>query len=65
MFVLLLIPEKKGCNLEQLDELFAKKVPTWKFDSYVTEHVAVDAEKGSGRFDRELGKRQGLMVEQP
>ena len=39
------LPETKGRSLEQLDEMFAKKVPTRKFAGFVTEHVPVDAER--------------------
>jgi SP family sugar:H+ symporter-like MFS transporter len=44
-FVFFFVPETKGRSLEQLDELFAKRVPTLEFKSFVTEHIAIDAEK--------------------
>lgn len=30
------MPELKGRTLEEIDELFSKKVPAWKFKSYRT-----------------------------
>jgi len=45
LFCFFFVPETKGRSLEQLDELFEKRVPTWKFSSYVTEHSVVDADK--------------------
>jgi SP family sugar:H+ symporter-like MFS transporter len=45
LWVFFFVPETKGRSLEQLDELFGKRVPTWKFSSYVTEHHIVDADK--------------------
>jgi SP family sugar:H+ symporter-like MFS transporter len=44
-WVFFFIPETKGRSLEQLDELFEKRVPTWKFSGYATEHHVVDADK--------------------
>lgn len=41
VYVFFFVPESRGRSLEQLNELFAKKVPTMKFKSFVTEHVAV------------------------
>jgi len=45
VWVIFCVPETKGRSLEQLDELFQKRVPTWKFEGYVTEHQLVDAEE--------------------
>ncbi|KAI1626148.1 general substrate transporter [Exophiala viscosa] len=45
LWIFFFVPETKGRSLEQLDELFENRVPTWKFSQYVTEHVAVDAER--------------------
>ncbi len=45
LWVFFFFPETKGRSLEQLDEIFGKKVLTWKFSSYVTEHHNVDADK--------------------
>ncbi|KUI59800.1 General alpha-glucoside permease [Cytospora mali] len=36
IFFLLCMPELKGRTLEEIDELFAKKVPAWKFKNYKT-----------------------------
>ena len=44
-FVFFFVPETKGRSLEQLDEMFAKRVPTLKFKGFVTEHVPIDAER--------------------
>ncbi|TVY67545.1 Maltose permease MAL31 [Lachnellula suecica] len=45
VWVYFFVPETKSRSLEQLDELFQKRVPTWKFPAYVTEHQLVDADK--------------------
>ena len=34
------IPELKGRSLEEIDELFAKRVPAWKFKSFQTTLLA-------------------------
>jgi MFS transporter, SP family, sugar:H+ symporter len=44
IWIFFFIPETKGRSLEQLDELFEKRVPTWKFPSYETRHHIVDAD---------------------
>lgn len=36
VWCLFTLPETKGRNLEELDELFEKKISTWKFRSYKT-----------------------------
>ena len=46
-WVFFFVPETKSRSLEQLDELFEKRVPTWKFASYVTDHQLVDVSKES------------------
>jgi SP family sugar:H+ symporter-like MFS transporter len=53
LWVFFFVPETKGRSLEQLDELFEKRVPTWKFARYVTEHHIVDADKV---FEDQIGK---------
>jgi SP family sugar:H+ symporter-like MFS transporter len=45
VWIFLFVPETKGRSLEQLDELFEKRVSTRQFSSYVTERQAVDADK--------------------
>ena len=50
-------PETRGRSLEQLDELFENKVPTWKFSKYVTEFKPDATELGAGS-----GVEKGEMV---
>jgi hypothetical protein len=63
VFVFLFVPETKGRSLEQLDEMFAKKVPTRKFREFVTEHVPVDAEKHPSNVGDDSGKAEHVVVE--
>jgi MFS transporter, SP family, sugar:H+ symporter len=63
VFVFFFVPETKSRSLEQLDELFAKRVPTWEFKNFVTEHIAVDAEKDPALVLSELGKKDQVAVE--
>jgi MFS transporter, SP family, sugar:H+ symporter len=44
IWVFFFVPETRGRSLEQLDELFAKKVPTWKFSKQTTDIQSADAE---------------------
>jgi MFS transporter, SP family, sugar:H+ symporter len=63
VYVFFFVPETRGRSLEQLDELFAKRVPTLKFKGFVTEHVAVDAEKDPTLVLSEMGKA-GPVIEE-
>ncbi|EMC94423.1 hypothetical protein BAUCODRAFT_35650 [Baudoinia panamericana UAMH 10762] len=45
VWVALFLPEMKGRSLEELDELFAKKVPTFRFGAYKLEGGEVVTEK--------------------
>jgi SP family sugar:H+ symporter-like MFS transporter len=54
VWVFVVFPETRGRSLEQLDELFENKVPTWKFSKYVTEFKPDATELGAGSgFERE------------
>lgn len=44
VFVFFFVPETRGRGLEQLDELFEKKVPAWKFAGYITDLQQADAD---------------------
>jgi MFS family permease len=44
LFVFFFVPETRGRGLEQLDELFEKRVPAWKFSAYVTDLQQADAD---------------------
>ncbi|KAK3899805.1 general substrate transporter [Staphylotrichum tortipilum] len=44
VFVFFFVPETRGRSLEQLDELFSKRVPARKFKAYVTDLQQVDAD---------------------
>lgn len=61
IWVFFCVPETRGRSLEQLDELFTKKVPTLKFSKYVTELYSADTE---GKSAAEVEKvEQGLEFE--
>jgi SP family sugar:H+ symporter-like MFS transporter len=53
LWVFLFVPETRGRSLEQLDELFAKKVPTLKFAKYETDLKQVHTKIGSITADDE------------
>lgn len=36
------MPELKGCNLEEIDQLFDANIPAWKFASYKTTGLSHD-----------------------
>ncbi|KAF4637543.1 hypothetical protein G7Y89_g530 [Cudoniella acicularis] len=55
LWIFFFVPETKGRSLEQLDELFQKGVPTWKFEGYVTDHQLVDA-AADKEVEGEIGK---------
>ncbi|KAF5012993.1 hypothetical protein FDECE_976 [Fusarium decemcellulare] len=44
IFTFLFIPETRGRSLEQLDELFEKRLPAWRFRSYVTDLQQADTD---------------------
>ncbi|RSL54637.1 hypothetical protein CEP54_009797 [Fusarium duplospermum] len=44
VFTFFFIPETRGRSLEQLDELFEKKLAAWKFQSYVTDLQQFDTD---------------------
>jgi SP family sugar:H+ symporter-like MFS transporter len=58
VWVFLVFPETRGRSLEQLDELFENKVPTWKFAKYVTNFKPDATELSIG-----LGAGKGTTVE--
>jgi MFS transporter, SP family, sugar:H+ symporter len=63
VFVLLFVPETKGRSLEQLDEMFAKRVSVRKFGGFVTEHVPVDAERHPGAVWGEKMAGEDVVIE--
>lgn len=51
VFAFFFIPETNGRSLEQLDELFDKKISAWKFSRYVTDLQQADTDNYVGRMD--------------
>lgn len=45
LFVGLCVPETSRRSLEELDEMFQEKVPTWKFDKYVCTGIGAEITK--------------------
>lgn len=39
LFIFFFVPEVRGRTLEEIEEMFNKGVPAWKFQSYVCENV--------------------------
>jgi SP family sugar:H+ symporter-like MFS transporter len=58
VWVFLVFPETRGRSLEQLDELFENKVPTWKCAKYVTDFKPDATELGA-----DFVAEKGAMVE--
>lgn len=56
-FVFFFVPETKGRSLEQLDELFDKKVPTRKFAAYVTDLYQVGTDEQTQERDAEKAEK--------
>jgi hypothetical protein len=54
------MPELKGRSLEEVDELFATKLPAWKFKSYKT-HGRFEMELSPE--EKELGKKEREEIE--
>lgn len=48
IWVIFMIPELKGRSLEELDELFEKKVSVWRFGSYQTEGLGAQVRQLEG-----------------
>lgn len=63
VFVFFVIPETKGRSLEQLDEMFAKRVSVRDFGGFVTEHVPVDAERHPGAVIGEKSGGEDVVIE--
>lgn len=55
IWVWLCMPELKGRSLEEVDELFATKLPAWKFKEYKT-HGRFEV--GLSPEDKEFGKKE-------
>lgn len=51
IFVFFFIPETRGRSLEQLDELFDKKLAAWKFRTYITDLQQADTDNFVVRKD--------------
>ncbi|RSL58916.1 hypothetical protein CEP53_005985 [Fusarium sp. AF-6] len=49
IFTFFFIPETRGRSLEQLDELFEKRLAAWKFQSYVTDLQQPDTDNFVGK----------------
>lgn len=56
-FVFFFVPETKGRSLEQLDELFDKKVPTRRFAAYVTDLHQVGTDEQPQERDEEKAEK--------
>lgn len=55
VFFFFCMPELKGRTLEEIDELFANRVPAWKFKSYQTtiqEEARAEVRRREGLEDK-------------
>lgn len=59
LFLVFCVPEVQGRTLEEIEEMFAKRVPTWKFRTYVTT-VRIEAQE---RMDAMDEKTRGSLHE--
>jgi sugar porter (SP) family MFS transporter len=66
IWVFFFLPEMKGRSLEELDELFEKRVPTLKFGSYVAEGLGAEVTRleNSEKADLEGKVLVGVSVEE-
>lgn len=63
LFVIFYLPELKGRSLEELDELFQKKISVWRFGKHVTEGIGRDIrEIDDGDFDSKAPVIEGIPV---
>lgn len=62
IWVFLIVPETRGRSLEQLDELFDKKISTFKFSKYVTSIHSHDAAENADEDGLSKGE-DGLRFE--
>ncbi|KAH8427001.1 uncharacterized protein LDX57_004722 [Aspergillus melleus] len=60
-FVWLCVPETSRRSLEELDEMFQEKVPTWKFDKYVCSGIGAEIAKLDDVV--ELSERKDVKVD--
>lgn len=51
-----MVPEVRGRTLEEIEEMFDKKVPAWKFQTYVCETVAQANMEAMKDLDHEEAK---------
>ena len=52
------LPELKGRSLEELDEMFAARVPTSKFSRYVCSGIGADVTRLDGHKDEYINEQR-------
>ncbi|RDW88146.1 MFS general substrate transporter-27 [Coleophoma cylindrospora] len=58
LFVIFYLPELKGRSLEELDELFQRKISVWRFGTTATEGVGAEIRA----IDDQVGEMDGKMI---
>lgn len=59
LFIIFFVPEVRGRSLEEIEEMFDKGVPAWKFQSYVCENV----EQARRDADETLAREEAKGIE--
>lgn len=57
LFIYFAVPEVRGRSLEEIEEMFDKKIPAWQFKNYVCESVEQAKKEAEQDFVHEEAKQ--------